>query len=101
MSPSEETAREEVRRRRGRAVYQTVGLVAGPALAALLLALPAPEGLSAAGWRTAALGLWAEATGRDRRARQWLERALAADPDNPRTRRLQAALAPAPEPVTG
>ncbi|HSL82562.1 MAG TPA: SLC13 family permease, partial [Thermoanaerobaculia bacterium] len=33
-----------------------LGLFAGPALFALLLALPAPEGLSAAGWRVAAVG---------------------------------------------
>ncbi len=44
-------------RRPERARYQTVGLVAGPALAAALLVLPAPDGLSVAGWRAAALGL--------------------------------------------
>jgi sodium-dependent dicarboxylate transporter 2/3/5 len=43
--------------RQGRARYQTVGLILGPALAGLMLILGAPEGLSAAGWRTAAVGV--------------------------------------------
>lgn len=34
-----------------------LGLVLGPALFALMLALPAPDGLSAAGWRVAATGV--------------------------------------------
>jgi solute carrier family 13 (sodium-dependent dicarboxylate transporter), member 2/3/5 len=36
---------------------QRIGLVAGAALLALLLSLSPPEGLSLAGWRTAAVGL--------------------------------------------
>jgi solute carrier family 13 (sodium-dependent dicarboxylate transporter), member 2/3/5 len=35
---------------------QRIGLVVGAALALLMLLLPAPEGLSLAGWRTAAVG---------------------------------------------
>ncbi|MEJ2538560.1 MAG: DASS family sodium-coupled anion symporter, partial [Gemmatimonadota bacterium] len=34
------------------------GLIAGPALALLLLLLPAPTGLPPEGWRTAAVALW-------------------------------------------
>ncbi|MEX1108616.1 MAG: anion permease, partial [Dongiaceae bacterium] len=34
------------------------GLIAGPALFAVLLALPAPAGLSDPAWNTAALALW-------------------------------------------
>ncbi len=41
----------------GRSTHQRVGLFLGPLIAAGLLALPAPADLSAAGWRTAALGL--------------------------------------------
>ncbi len=40
----------------GRTRHQTVGLYSGAALAAAILLLPAPDGLSAAGWHTAALG---------------------------------------------
>ncbi len=35
--------------------YQTVGLILGPIAAAILLALPIPEGLSMQGWRLAAV----------------------------------------------
>ena len=42
---------------------------------------------------TAAMGIWAQAAGRDRLARRWLDRGLALDPDNPRVRRLAAAVA--------
>jgi len=38
--------------------YQAVGLLLGPALFVLLSALPAPSGLSAAGWATAAVAVW-------------------------------------------
>ncbi len=38
--------------------YQLVGLFLGPLAFAALLLSPAPEGLSAAGWATAALGVW-------------------------------------------
>ena len=44
-------------RGRGSRTAPRLGLFAGPALFALLLALPAPEGLSAAGWRAAAVGV--------------------------------------------
>ncbi|MDH3283127.1 MAG: DASS family sodium-coupled anion symporter [Acidobacteriota bacterium] len=40
-----------------RARYQTAGLFSGAALAAVLFVLPAPDGLSTAGWRAAAVGL--------------------------------------------
>jgi sodium-dependent dicarboxylate transporter 2/3/5 len=39
-------------------LHQRIGLAAGPALALILWLLPAPEGLSGAGWRTAAVGVW-------------------------------------------
>lgn len=42
---------------RGPRTAPRLGLFAGPALFALLLALPAPDGLSAAGWRAAAVGV--------------------------------------------
>ena len=41
---------------------------------------------------TAAMGLWADAAGREKLARRWLHRALALDPENPRVRRLASAL---------
>ena len=41
---------------------------------------------------TAAMGIWAHAAGRQQLARRWLQRALALDPDNPRVRRLEAAV---------
>lgn len=37
---------------------QLAGRIAGPVIAGMMLLLPAPEGLSAAGWRTAACALW-------------------------------------------
>lgn len=40
------------------ALARRVGLGLGPAIAAVMLALPAPEGLSAAGWAVGAVGLW-------------------------------------------
>ena len=49
-SPESEVAGTLARRAR-------LGLVLGPVLFALMLALPAPEGLSAAGWRVAATGV--------------------------------------------
>ena len=58
MSANPEITREQVRARRGRAAYQTAGLVLGPALAGAMMALPVPDGLTAAGWRAAALGIW-------------------------------------------
>ncbi len=46
----------------GRSRSQSIGLLAGALVAVVMLLLPAPEGLSAAGWRTAALaacmGIW-------------------------------------------
>jgi sodium-dependent dicarboxylate transporter 2/3/5 len=41
----------------GRARYQTIGLVLGPALAALMLLLGTPETLSDEAWHTAAIGI--------------------------------------------
>ncbi len=41
----------------GRALYQTIGLIAGPVVAAAMLIAGAPEVLSAAAWYTAAIGL--------------------------------------------
>jgi sodium-dependent dicarboxylate transporter 2/3/5 len=38
--------------------YQLVGLLLGPACFIAMLLMPAPAGLSAAGWATAALGVW-------------------------------------------
>src|SRR5512145_457879 len=38
--------------------YQLVGLLLGPACFAAMLLSPVPSGLSAAGWATAALGVW-------------------------------------------
>ena len=38
--------------------YQLVGLLLGPACFAAMMLAPAPSGLSAAGWATAALGVW-------------------------------------------
>ncbi|MBD3867241.1 MAG: DASS family sodium-coupled anion symporter [Acidobacteria bacterium] len=40
-----------------KAWYQRAGLWAGPILALIILLSPAPEGLSSAGWRTAAAGI--------------------------------------------
>ena len=57
MSANPEITREQIRARRGRAAYQTAGLVLGPALAGAMMALPVPDGLTAAGWRAAALGM--------------------------------------------
>jgi len=37
---------------------ERIGLVAGPALFALVLLLPPPAGLAESGWRTAAVALW-------------------------------------------
>lgn len=42
---------------RPRARHQTIGLFVGLTAAVVLLVLPPPEGLSEAGWRTAALGI--------------------------------------------
>jgi solute carrier family 13 (sodium-dependent dicarboxylate transporter), member 2/3/5 len=42
---------------RGRAAYQGIGLVLGPVVAAAMLVSGAPDELSAAAWRTAAVGL--------------------------------------------
>ena len=41
-----------------RHTVRLVGLVLGPAACAVLLVLPVPEGLSPAGWHTAALAVW-------------------------------------------
>lgn len=41
----------------GRARYQTIGLVLGPALAILMLLLGTPDTMSDAAWRTAAIGI--------------------------------------------
>ncbi|MDJ0701524.1 MAG: SLC13 family permease [Woeseiaceae bacterium] len=41
----------------GRTTSQAVGLLLGPAIAAIMLAAGAPEGLSDPGWRTAAIGI--------------------------------------------
>ena len=38
--------------------HQTVGLVLGPLVAAVIMMLPLPADLSVEGWRAAALGLW-------------------------------------------
>ncbi len=38
--------------------YKRVGLVLGPLIFLLVMVVPAPEGLSEAGWRTAGVGLW-------------------------------------------
>ena len=45
-------------RHKGFPRHRLVGLLAGPGAAALVLASPAPEGLSQEGWWTAAVGLW-------------------------------------------
>ena len=42
----------------GRSSLQKAGLFLGPALAIVMLLSGAPEGLSTAGWNTAAIGLW-------------------------------------------
>jgi sodium-dependent dicarboxylate transporter 2/3/5 len=42
----------------GYKTYQLVGLLLGPACFAAMLLMPAPAGLSAAGWATAALAVW-------------------------------------------
>ncbi len=42
----------------GRHLYQRIGFVLGPLLALLALASPAPEGLSAEGWKVVALAAW-------------------------------------------
>ncbi|HSA67726.1 MAG TPA: DASS family sodium-coupled anion symporter, partial [Methyloceanibacter sp.] len=44
--------------RSGHKTYQLVGLLLGPACFAAMALSPAPTGLSAAGWMTAALGVW-------------------------------------------
>ena len=41
----------------GRARYQTIGLLLGPALFLLLQGLPAPEGVSPAGWSVVAVAV--------------------------------------------
>ena len=41
----------------GRSTHQTVGLFLGPTLALLMLLSDAPDGLSAQGWTTAAIGI--------------------------------------------
>ncbi|MDP6707725.1 MAG: DASS family sodium-coupled anion symporter [Alphaproteobacteria bacterium] len=38
--------------------HRLIGLIAGPLAAVALLASPAPDGLSEAGWRIAAVGVW-------------------------------------------
>jgi sodium-dependent dicarboxylate transporter 2/3/5 len=38
--------------------HRLIGLLAGPAAAAIVLASPAPDGLSQQGWWTAAVGIW-------------------------------------------
>lgn len=43
---------------RARSKHQTIGLVIGPALAALMLISDPPAGLSAQGWATAAVAVW-------------------------------------------
>ena len=45
---------------------------------------------------TAAMGLWAQAAGREERARRWLARARSLDSENPRVRRLAAAVSGRP-----
>lgn len=42
----------------GRHLYQRIGFVLGPLLALLALVSPAPEGLSAEGWKVVALAAW-------------------------------------------
>ncbi len=42
----------------GKALYQKIGLLLGPLLFALILFLPAPEGLSLAAWHTVAVALF-------------------------------------------
>lgn len=42
----------------GRPAYQKIGLIIGPLVFVLMFISPSPEGLSDAGWRTAAVGLW-------------------------------------------
>ncbi|HSB59078.1 MAG TPA: DASS family sodium-coupled anion symporter [Methyloceanibacter sp.] len=44
--------------RSGHKTYQLVGLLLGPACFAAMALSPPPTGLSAAGWMTAALGVW-------------------------------------------
>ncbi len=46
------------RQLRGFPRHRLVGLLAGPAAAAVVLASPSPEGLSNEGWWTTAVGLW-------------------------------------------
>ena len=48
----------DIEHRSGFPRHRLVGLVAGPAAAALILLHPAPEGLSQGGWWTAAVGVW-------------------------------------------
>jgi sodium-dependent dicarboxylate transporter 2/3/5 len=38
--------------------HRLIGLIVGPLAAAVVLASPAPDGLSQEGWRTAAVGIW-------------------------------------------
>lgn len=42
----------------GRGIYQNISLCLGPLLAAVMLAIPAPDLLGQAGWATAAIGVW-------------------------------------------
>jgi solute carrier family 13 (sodium-dependent dicarboxylate transporter), member 2/3/5 len=49
---------EEAAAGQGYKSYQLVGLFLGPLAFAALIFSPAPTGLSAAGWATAALGVW-------------------------------------------
>ena len=48
---------EETQNMGGRTTSQLVGLLLGPAMAMLMLAVTPPEGLSQEGWRTAAMGV--------------------------------------------
>ena len=52
-----ESGRKEVAAIAEKAWYQRAGLWAGPILSGIILLSPAPEGLSSAGWRTAAAGI--------------------------------------------
>ncbi len=46
-----------VEKREGRSRHQVIGLLLGPALAALMLTVGPPDSLSLVGWRTAAIGI--------------------------------------------
>jgi sodium-dependent dicarboxylate transporter 2/3/5 len=52
-----ESGRKEVAAIAEKAWYQRAGLWAGPILSGIILLSPAPDGLSTAGWRTAAAGI--------------------------------------------